>query len=88
MSIETPVTQESAPAVTKVVDSANPPIEHVAGNPVAPTAVEAPVETPVEAPATTETPVAEAAKDENLAVVEAVPTSEGVLGYKAPGLLK
>ena len=43
-------------------------------------------ETPSATPAIDATPAVEPKKDE--AVVEALPASEGVLGYKAPGFLK
>lgn len=82
MSVETPEVQESSPVVAKPVGtttanevSAAPP------QPITTAATTEPVKETSEVPAAVET-----AKDE--AVVEASPATEGILGYKAPGLLK
>lgn len=91
MSVEAPKTVEETPVVdaTKAVpeqpETSVAPVE-TATAPVEPTpATETPVvatEETAAAPAATE----ELKKDET--VVEAVPTSEGTLGYKEPGFFK
>jgi len=83
MSVETPLVQESTPVITKPIGtttttevSAPPPSE-----PVGNLASTEPTKETIEA-----MPAAHLANDET--VVEATPVAEGILGYKAPGLLK
>lgn len=90
MSVEAPKPVEETPAVDAGKPLPEQPTESLAA-PVETPAV--PTETTEAAPATTEEPAAaatetteESKKDET--VVEAVPASEGVLGYKEPGFLK
>ena len=88
MSVEAPpkTVEETTPVETKPVEQ---PIDTPAH-----TETTAPVTDKIETPAesnaaTTETAATpEKGLKKNEAVVEAVPASEGVLGYKAPGLLK
>jgi hypothetical protein len=96
MSVEAPKTvEETAPVESK-------PVEQLEATPAVPSETPAATETskPVttEAPATTDATATPAVGDETKpteetlkkdeAVVEAVPASEGTLGYKAPGFLK
>ena len=91
MSVEAPKTVEETPVVdaTKAVPEAPE-------TSVAPVETSAPAEAtsavePTPAVATEETAAAPAAIEElkkDEAVVEAVPTSEGTLGYKEPGFFK
>lgn len=84
MSVETPKVEETAPVETKPVEQ--------------PTETPAPTETPVaatdktttpaEITSATQEPTPEQGIKKNESVVDAVPASEGTLGYKAPGLLK
>lgn len=94
MSVEAPKTvEETAPVETK-------PLEQSTETPALATTTETPVTdasktgttdtTPAVATTTTtdeDKPVEETLKKDET-VVEAVPASEGVLGYKAPGFLK
>jgi hypothetical protein len=93
MSVEAPKTvEETTPVETK-------PVEQSSETPALATSTETPAvdaiktestETPAALPSTTadETKPAEDTLKKDEATVEAVPASEGVLGYKAPGLLK
>lgn len=79
MSVETPKVEEATPVETKPVEQ--------------PTETPAPTETPTAVtdkpePALPSEPTTEQGVKKNETVVDAVPASEGVLGYKAPGLLK
>lgn len=88
MSVEAPKSVEETPAV----DAGKPLPEQPVETSAAP--ADTPTETTEATPAAPEEPAAaaatetteEAKKDET--VVEAVPASEGVLGYKEPGFLK
>lgn len=84
MSVETPQVEESTPVVTKPVESTTVPSEVSAPIPSEPATEKPTTEAPTTVQETQTT--AEPAKDET--VVEATPATEGVLGYKAPGLLK
>ena len=93
MSVEaTKTVEETAPIESK-------PVEQSSETPALATSTEAPAtdaiktestETPAAATSTTadETKPVEETLKKDETVVEAVPASEGVLGYKAPGLLK
>ena len=91
MSVEAPKTVEETP----VVDTSKALPEQPEATPAVPETTVAPIEAipatdatpvvPVEA--TTDAPVTEELKKDET-VVEAVPTSEGVLGYKEPGFFK
>lgn len=88
MSVEAPpkTVEETTPVETKPVEQ---PIETPAHTETAAPVTDK-IETPAESNATT-TEAATAPEQglkKNESVVEAVPASEGVLGYKAPGLLK
>lgn len=88
MSVEAPKTvEETAPVETKPAEqSTETPAVVATETPAADAPKTETSETPAAA-ATEETkPTEETKKDET--VVEAVPASEGVLGYKAPGFLK
>ena len=86
MSVEAPKPVEEAP----VVDSTKTlPEQHEAFT--TPTETPAvPIEPTETAPATTEEPAVAPTEElkKNETIVEAVPASEGVLGYKEPTLLK
>lgn len=82
MSVDVPKVEETTPVVTKPVETTATPAETIAPVATEPSSTEPhPVDTTMEPLGTTE-PL----KDE--AVVDATPATEGVLGYKAPGLLK
>jgi hypothetical protein len=77
MSIEATKIEETAQVAPKTEQTETPVV------------TDTPAVESTETPAVTETPAPaaeEVAKDET--VVESVPASEGVLGYKAPGFLK
>lgn len=83
MSAEPTKADETSPVVPKTEPSTETPA--TTETPVATETTEAPAST---TPATdTAAPVTEKAKKGDT-VAEAVPASEGVLGYKAPGFLK
>ena len=89
MSVEAPKPVEETPVVEPTKPLPEHPETSVAATEATPAAA-APVEITEATPAAIEEPVAavaeEPAKDE--AVVEAVPASEGVLGYKEPNFFK
>jgi hypothetical protein len=80
MSVEATKVDETTPVV-----KSEQPTETPAPTTETPAVAET-TETPAAATTTDATPATEDAKKET--VVEAVPASEGVLGYKAPGFLK
>lgn len=95
MSIETPKVEENTPVVNKPVESTTTPAENATQTHHEPevkqftlgtTAPPEADETPTTTSATPAAATIESAKHE--ALVEATPATEGVLGYKAPGLLK
>ena len=88
MSVEAPpkTVDETTPVETKPVEQ---PMETPAHTETT-VPVTDKIETPAESNATTTEAAAapEQSLKKNETAVEAVPASEGVLGYKAPGLLK
>ena len=86
---EPTVAETAAPAVDTTTEETAPTATEAAEAPATAAASETPVAVPdaAAAPAATELPKEEAA-GEGKVKVEATPVSEGILGYKAPGLIK
>lgn len=82
MSVDVPKVEETTPVATKPVEAITIPEDTTLGT-LEPVSDEPKTTT---GPADTIAAATEAPKEE--AVVEATPATEGVLGYKAPGLLK
>ena len=80
MSVEATKTDETTPVLPKTEQTSETPA--VTETPAVDT-TEAPSTTPA-----TDAPAAITGDKKDETAVEAVPTSEGVLGYKAPGFLK